>query len=576
LKFLQYKGYCLLQKILISGFCKNNSCQDKNMFSFLRASQSLVTAVLILVLPPFARVQAEDSLGVSTTDKSTDSLQKVSRYAQLDSAPVTSVTQLSDVQPTDWAFQALQSLVERYGCIAGYPDGSFKGNRAMTRFEFATALNACLDKVNQQIDADITAMVNKEDLATLQKLQEEFATELATLRGRVDALEARTEQLEEQEFSTTTKLNGQIIFAATDAFGDASRSGNGDQSNLTFSSRVRLNLKTSFTKPKEPKDIFPKDELLVRIQASNIINPTAPGNEARLSFASGSNSTNDAFVSKLQYTYEPNEQVKILAATGFNTYFDDWDVINPLRNDGHGAISRYGRYSPIYRLGGDTGIGVTYKPNGNIKIEVAYLAKNTNNPASGLFNGNYGALAQIVFYPNEKDTVTKIAFTYVNAYNDDGLGHNTGSLPSNLGGRKVSSNSFGIETNVNISNDLQLGGWVSYTNARALSGEVKGDADIWSWAATLAFPDLGKKGNLGGIIIGMQPKLTGTSAPLSGLPRRDLDTGFHIEGFYRYQINDKISITPGLIWLTAPNHNEQNGDIFLGVVRTTFEIGDTK
>jgi uncharacterized protein involved in exopolysaccharide biosynthesis len=35
---------------------------------------------------------------------------------------VTSVTQLSDVRPTDWAFQALQSLVERYGCIAGYPD----------------------------------------------------------------------------------------------------------------------------------------------------------------------------------------------------------------------------------------------------------------------------------------------------------------------------------------------------------------------------------------------------------------------------------------------------------------------
>jgi len=36
-------------------------------------------------------------------------------------AQITSVSQLSDVQPTDWAFQALQSLVERYGVIAGYP-----------------------------------------------------------------------------------------------------------------------------------------------------------------------------------------------------------------------------------------------------------------------------------------------------------------------------------------------------------------------------------------------------------------------------------------------------------------------
>lgn len=45
----------------------------------------------------------------------------------------TSVSQLSDVQPTDWAFQALQSLIERYGVIAGYPDGTYRGNRAITR-----------------------------------------------------------------------------------------------------------------------------------------------------------------------------------------------------------------------------------------------------------------------------------------------------------------------------------------------------------------------------------------------------------------------------------------------------------
>ena len=533
------------------------------MFSFFRASLRLVPAVLILVLAPFARVQAEDLLGVLTTEKSTDSLQKVSQYAQLDSAPVTSVTQLSDVQPTDWAFQALQFLVERYGCIAGYSDASFKGDRAMTRFEFATALNACLDKVNQRIDADITQMVNKEDLATLQKLQKEFATELATLRARVDVLETHTKQLEQQQFSTTTKLNAQVIFAGTDAFGDASRNGNGDQSNLTFSSRVRLNFDSSFTG---------QDRLRVRFQASNVVNPIAPGNEARLSFQSGSDTNNNVFLSKLEYRFPIGDKVSFLLGTGFNTYFDDADVINPLQSDADGTISRFGRYSQIFRLGGDTGVGVTFKPNGNLKAEMFYLAGNTNNPGSGLFNGKYGALGQIVFYPNQKDINTKIAFTYVNAYNENGLAHNTGSLASNLGGRKVSSNSYGIETNVVVSDGFQLGGWIAYTNARALSGEVKGDADIWSWAVTLAFPDLGKKRNLGGIIVGMQPKLTGSSAELSGLPRRDPDTGFHIEGFYRYQINDNISITPGLIWLTAPNHNEQNGDIFVGVIRTTFKI----
>ena len=124
---------------------------------------------------------------------------------------VTSVSQLTDVRPTDWAFQALQSLVERYGCIAGYPDKTYRGNRAMTRYEFAAGLNACLDRVNELIAAATADLVKKEDLATLQRLQEEFAAELATLRGRVDALEARTSTLGKQQFSTTTKLGVELV-----------------------------------------------------------------------------------------------------------------------------------------------------------------------------------------------------------------------------------------------------------------------------------------------------------------------------------------------------------------------------
>lgn len=528
------------------------------MLNFLRLTLGVISAVLISIVveTPFASVKAKES------EKSTDSFQEVNQYVQQDSAPITSVSQLSDVQPTDWAFGALQSLVERYDCINGYADGSFKGDRAMTRFEFATALNACLDKINQNIAADVTDMVAKGDLATIQKLQEEFA--LPTLRDKVDDLEKRTEPLEKQQFSQNVKLNGELIFAAVDA--------SGDDNNLTFSSRARINFDAKFAK---------KDRLRVRLQASSVTNPTTPGNDSRLSFTSGSN-TNQVSVSKLEYRFPIGEQLTVLLATGSNTYLDDWDTINPLRSDGKGTLFRGLRYSHIYRLGGDTGVGVTYRLNdSNLKLELAYLARNTNDPVRGLFDGDYGALGQIVFYPdrmptqdevykdsNIEDKFTKIAITYVNANGKNGLGHNIGSLNSNLLNKEVSSDSFGIETNVRISNGFQLGGWVAYTNARVLKEEV--NADIWSWAVTLAFPDLGKKGNLGGIIIGMQPKLTGTSAPLSDLPRRDPDTGFHVEGFYRYQINDNISITPALLWLTAPNHNEQNGDIFLGVVRTTF------
>jgi hypothetical protein len=164
------------------------------------------------------KVMAEDQSSVAVlegqTTPATDSVHLSPLMGDLQpEAQVTSVSQLSDVQPTDWAFQALQSLVERYGCIAGYPDGTFKGNRAATRYELAAALNACLDQISDRF-------ATKEDLAAVKALQEEFKAELATLKGRVDGLEVRTKTLEAQQFSTTTKLQGEAIFAVSDVFGD--------------------------------------------------------------------------------------------------------------------------------------------------------------------------------------------------------------------------------------------------------------------------------------------------------------------------------------------------------------------
>ena len=118
---------------------------------------------------------------------------------QYSSDQVTSVTQFSDVRPTDWAYQALSNLVERYGCVAGYPNGTFAGGQAMTRYEAAALLNACLDRVTEVTDE-------------LKRLQAEFAQELAVLRGRVDKLEAQVTTLEAQQFSTTTKLRGEANF----------------------------------------------------------------------------------------------------------------------------------------------------------------------------------------------------------------------------------------------------------------------------------------------------------------------------------------------------------------------------
>ncbi|MEO0684465.1 MAG: iron uptake porin, partial [Cyanobacteria bacterium J06649_11] len=348
---------------------------------------------------------------------------------------VTSVSQFSDVQPTDWAFQALQSLVERYGCIAGYPNGTYRGNRALTRYEFAAGLNACLDRVNELIATATADIVTREDLATLQRLQEEFSAELATLRGRVDALEARTAELEANQFSTTTKLAGEAIFALTDAFGD----GVDNRNNTVFQNRIRLDLQTSFTG---------KDMLHTRLATGNaqLLNtnsdvdgdgvPDASGEGFQTFNLTGDDSnSNDVKLDWLAYYTNLGPAQLYIAATGgihsdyaatVNPYFEDYD-------GGNGALSTFASSSPIYRIGGGAGAALNFKlgkgsgPLRGSSVTLGYLGSEPSNPGlgSGIFNGNYAALGQLNFNLNSR---IALAATYVHGY------HGTGSALFDAGG----------------------------------------------------------------------------------------------------------------------------------------------
>ncbi len=488
-------------------------------------------------------------------------------------AQVTSVSQLSDVQPTDWAFQALQSLVERYGCIAGYPNGTYRGNRAMTRYEFAAGLNACLERVNELIATATADLVTKEDLATLQRLQEEFSAELATLRGRVDALEARTAQLEANQFSTTSKLQGEVVAAFTDVFsGDTNNS-----DNTTFAARTRIELVTSFTG---------KDTLFTRLAANNIVAPDIGTPEGSFSFA-GEDGNTDIGLDALYYQFPLGEGTQVIAIATGGAADDLADTVNIFDGDGGaGALSNFGTRNPIYYQMDGAGVGVTQQLGNQLELSLGYLASSADDPAdgNGLFNGGYGALAQLTFKPSDRLT---IGLTYINAYNQElTTGSNRANPRTFLGGIvqnitntadtvsvPISSNSYGIEASFKVSDQFVLGGWVGYTNAQSLSSRDgvidRGDVDIWNWAVTLGFPDLGRKGNLGGIIVGMEPRVTNSS--IDEIDEDD-DTSLHIEAFYQYQVNDNIAITPGVIWLTAPDHNSDNDDVVMGVLRTTFSF----
>lgn len=523
---------------------------------------------------------------------------------------VTSVSQLSDVQPTDWAFQALQSLVERYGCIAGYPDGTFRGNRALTRFEFAAGLNACLDRVTELLQAALSDAVSRDDLALLQRLQEEFAGELAILRGRVDGLEARTAELEVNQFSTTTKLTGEAIFAITDDFtGEISDFLDTDDDTQTvFQNRVRLNFNTTFNG---------RDLLLTRMQVGNAqrFRPNQAGGQGLQTFNVFGDTGGVFQVDKLLYRFPASERLMVTVAGSRGSWDDIAPTVNPYMEDfdgGSGSLSAFGQRSPIYRIGGGGGLGIeydfgcrasyacTYSPT---TLSLGYLASNTANPSegTGLFDGDYAALAQLTLTPSSN---FQFALTYNKGYfNEGNFGFDNGaatglgnpqSFQSGFTGtgaantiyglnaglnhrtpgsinrvKPVSTNSYGVQLSFRLSPNFVINGWGGLTDARLIG---LGDATIWYYGMTLALPDLGRPGNLAGFVVGREPYLADIDVP-SGLGTGlNTDESWHFEAFYKLQVTDNISVTPGVIWITNPNQNKDNDDLIIGTLRTTFKF----
>ena len=518
-------------------------------------------------------------------------LERIEEYEQQGNniGQVTNVNQLRDVSPTDWAYEALRSLVDRYGCIAGFPNQTYRGSQALTRYEFAAGLNSCLNQIERLI-ASQGSSVGQEDIETLARLSQEFEAELATIAGRVDELESRTAVLEDSQFSTTTKLAGEAIFGVASVAGGSNEelieSQGDDEIDKVpvFGYRTRLELETSFTGD---------DLLFTRLSTGNFpaFAEETGTFQGEIAFAEPADS--DLGLEVLFYNRPIGENTNVLIGAVGLAADDIANTVSILDGDGgSGAISAFGTRSPIYLPPGETGLGIIHSFGDKLELSAGYLAGEASDPnnGAGLFNGSYSALGQLTITPFEKLTV---ALTYVNAYDqsDTGVGSDLANIKSLTaagdefdpldpdvfeGGVPTSSNSYGAQFSFALSDRLVIGGWGGLSKVRTLDEFAadgllvgRGTQDIWNWAATLAFPDLGKEGSLGGIIVGMEPWVASSSIDVEGFDEDD-ETSLHAEAFYQYQLNDNIAITPGVIYINNPDNNENNDDLFIGTLRTTF------
>jgi hypothetical protein len=504
---------------------------------------------------------------------------------------VTNVTQLSDVSPGEWAYEALRNLVERYGCIAGYPDGTFRGNRALTRYEFAAGLNSCLQQVERLIAASSEGFVVREDLETLQRLVREFETELANLGTRVDELEGRTAALEDNQFSTTTKLFGQAIFGVQgrsenefDFFLDRFED---DSTNVNVIDNVQLSLFTQFS---------PRSLLLTGLQAGEG-SGTGVFLDTFVGLGYEGDNNNDIQLSDLNYRQlVGNNLAFIVGPVGVNPV-NVFRGVNRIESAGAGPLSRFAQRNPIISIGGNGGgVGFDWQLGTRFSLQGVYSANRTNDPINGgLFGGDEGtttAGAQLVISPTN---TIDLSLQYINSYSPSGqLGTGVGDdilaiqIPNANGFLRAPmlTNAFGATLEWRVTQGFTVGGWGGYTTSDFKGGD--GTVETFNWMAFLNFPDLLGEGNLAGIYVGQPPKITnsdisddsgGRNRP-SFVNRGDFtfseggqpDTATHVEGFFRFQVTDNISITPGVIVIFNPNHNDNNDTITIGAVRTTFNF----
>jgi hypothetical protein len=348
-------------------------------------------------------------------------------------------------------------------------------------------------------------------------------------------------------FSLTTKLEGQVIFGATGAIG-------GDfTKNTAFGNRTRLEFITDIN----------GGTLTTRLQSTGLgLSNTSPAAvatpEGSLSWTDDTKD-NAIGVDALKYEFSISPQTQVVVAANAGASDDFADTINPyFDGDGaSGSISAFGNRPSIYYTVQGAGVGIRHKLDDKIELSLGYLANSPNNPAdgNGLFGGGYGALAQLTFQTGEN---SKVGVTYTRTLNS---GFGTGS--NNATTLNGNSNNFGVQGSFQINPQLALGGWAGYSQNEAAGG----DRQIWNWALTAAAPDFGGKGNLAGFLVGQEPRVTSSNDGTT-----DSKSGLHIEGFYQVKLSDNLSITPGLIYLTAPDQKANSNGAVIGALRTTFSF----
>ncbi|GAB4542080.1 MAG: iron uptake porin [Pleurocapsa sp.] len=479
---------------------------------------------------------------------------------------ITNVNQLRDVSPTDWAYEALRSLSDRYNCLSGFPDNTYQGSQPLTRYQFAAGLNSCLNQIERLIAEGNN--VSNEDVVTLRRLSQDFAAELATLGGRVDELESQVATLEDNQFSTTTKLRGQALFAvnAGGFSGDEVIDPNGNvitdsQPEATFLYRTSLDFDASFTGT---------DNLKIRIDTgSNGINDNAasvlePFFGSILDYSNSPPSDGEIGIGRLYYNFKPAKNLEIALGSALvaTDYIDFSQYTRPsFRSLSTESLAQNYILFPID--GPSSGAYASWTFKDKLTIRGTYNAAEAANPnedVGGVIKGT--SIFTSLLYPGGEGDGGLFGDFDQGIVELEYAPIDTAAIRIQYSGGEVFDNRFdvlGVNAEWQFITQVAVFGRYGYGS---YDGTTFGDIEPNHWMAGFSFIDLFKEGAVLGIAAG-QPFIVSEIGD---------DTQTNFETYYNYPINDFISVAPTFQVITNASNQSANDPIYTGTIRSVFNF----
>jgi len=485
----------------------------------------------------------------------------VANYANQPSSTTRAIksVQFSDVVPGDWAYTALQNLSESYGCVDNAYTQNLKSGQALTRYEAAALINACLDSgiASADVDADTT------------RLAQEFGTEMAILKGRVQGLEYKVQELSAGQFSSTTKLSNKVAFVTGYVdYDNSANNANGEALAMNWSYRADLN--SSFTG---------KDRLYTRLFTGNMGNPsdgsrnTPWGDKKYGTYLGVANNNASVTVDKLWYEFPVGD-------------FKFW--VGPKIENYYMLAASPSIYKPVlkqFALGGngatygsstDGGFGVAWsqdkdsRSDARITVSTNYASKGASDGTKGLLTDHQAKwLNQITYGNNRWQVAGALAKHYCTKAGSckvwtDYFSTDSGNDAAGLGETAYALRAYWKpEDTGTIVPSIQFG-----YDIREIDGTESGEVEKTDqWMAGFMWQDAFTDSDRIGVAIGKRQSAKAWNATGSDAAKDN----FVWEAYYDYKVNDNVTVTP-TIFGGSKVYDGTNDDIFGALVQTVFKF----